>query len=535
MTRTTLDTVLHDAHAAGLLPADAAASITPARPWPIVLLTALGAWLAAIPLLGVIGLLLGDFVSRGNGAYLIGALVLAGAVVVLRSRDVPLFVEQLAVPGLLVGAGSLSFGLFRDLSTQGAAMVLALLAIGVAVVVGRSWLRVLLGAAAAMALALALTAHSEKDLFRLQLPQWWLSWHLVLAVLIAADALQSRLPARLATMLEPTSAGALLATLAALAWWSGSTLLLGASQDALLSELVFSHRSGWQAGTMQSVSALLAAAAALWLGRAWPSLRRTWCGGVALVCVVLAWFMPALGAALLVAALSAVAHRWRIAAAACLAAAWIVGSFYYQLAWPLATKAIVLVAAGAVLGALAWWAHGRAGASTAPPAPAAPPTAALSWTGIALTALAVLATANLGIWQKEQLIARGETVLVELAPVDPRSLMQGDYMRLNFRLPSDVLRHGDVLTSTRPHVVGKRDERGVTTLLRLDNGTPLASDERRIELTPKNGSWVLVSDAWFFKEGEAERWGKARYGEFRVEPGGRALLVGLRDGQLQPL
>ncbi|XOT97907.1 GDYXXLXY domain-containing protein, partial [Alcaligenes pakistanensis] len=28
----------------------------------------------------------------------------------------------------------------------------------------------------------------------------------------------------------------------------------------------------------------------------------------------------------------------------------------------------------------------------------------------------------------------GQTVLLELAPVDPRSLMQGDYMSLNFAL-----------------------------------------------------------------------------------------------------
>ena len=47
----------------------------------------------------------------------------------------------------------------------------------------------------------------------------------------------------------------------------------------------------------------------------------------------------------------------------------------------------------------------------------------------------MLPVANVGIWQKEQLIAHGQPVFVELAPVDPRSLMQGDYMRLEFRVP----------------------------------------------------------------------------------------------------
>ena len=84
-------------------------------------------------------------------------------------------------------------------------------------------------------------------------------------------------------------------------------------------------------------------------------------------------------------------------------------------------------------------------------------------------------------------------------------------------------------------VVARRDARGIATLQRLDHGEPLATDEIRIELSPKNQSWVLVTDAWFFKEGEAERWARAKYGEFRVGSDGRALLVGLRGAELQPL
>ena len=83
--------------------------------------------------------------------------------------------------------------------------------------------------------------------------------------------------------------------------------------------------------------------------------------------------------------------------------------------------------------------------------------------------------------------------------------------------------------------MARRDARGVATLLRIDDGTPLAADEMRIELSPKDGRWILVSDAWFFREGEAERWARAKYGEFRVDAGGRALLVGLRGAGLEAL
>jgi len=53
-----------------------------------------------------------------------------------------------------------------------------------------------------------------------------------------------------------------------------------------------------------------------------------------------------------------------------------------------------------------------------------------------------------------------------------------------------------------------------------------------IELSPGARRWVVVSDAWFFKEGDGARWSKARYGEFRVMPDGRALLVGMADEKL---
>ena len=157
-------------------------------------------------------------------------------------------------------------------------------------------------------------------------------------------------------------------------------------------------------------------------------------------------------------------------------------------------------------------------------------------TRYAMHVVLVLAVANIGIWQKENLIAHGLPVFVALAPVDPRSLMQGDFMALRFSVPSegaDAIHDG--AGARRPKVVARRDARGIATLQRLDSGQPLAADELRIELSPKNGGWVLVTDAWFFKEGEADRWARARYGEFCVGSDGRALLVGLRGAELQKL
>jgi len=120
-------------------------------------------------------------------------------------------------------------------------------------------------------------------------------------------------------------------------------------------------------------------------------------------------------------------------------------------------------------------------------------------------------------------------VFIELAPVDPRSLMQGDYMALRFRLADGALRHQST-DGQRSLAIGKRDADGVLRLTRIgDARSELAPDELMIELIQKRGQWIVVTDAWYFKEGTAKKWEAARFGEFRVLPNGRALLVGLAD------
>ena len=568
MSATPLDAAVRAAIAEGWLPPGAAAAPQDVRPWPVVLLTAFGAWLAALPLFALVGLTLGDLLQRGPGAYFVAAIVLGGAIVALRRRDLPLFVEQLIVPTLIVGAGLLAWGLYRDLPPAAASVVLAFVSLVAAAVIARPWLRVVLGAAAATLLALA-WAPWHGGWAGQALARFWTAWHVDLALWLAAGVVLrtalvdgSRAPA--AAAVESLRAGWLLATLAGLAWWSGMTFLVGAT----LSRGPFGDAigggtapGGTTMAVLRAVSVLLAVAAAAWAARCWPTLRNAAAAGVAGVLIALAGFMPALGATLLALAACATGKRWRLASTAGLVAAWIVGGFYYQLAWPLATKAVVLVVAGVALGLLAWLSSRMrtpsalsTSSSAAVPTvaeanrPQAPPLA-LRWgtgdsrsipidrLGIVATALFVVLAANVAIWQKEDLIDRGQPVFVDLAPADPRSLMQGDYMRLEFRMPPEVQADlgGGLLDRQRPHVVGRRDARDIVTLVRVHKGEPLAAGELRIELTPLRGDWVLVSDAWSFAEGEADRWARARYGEFRVDAKGKALLVGLRGANLEKL
>lgn len=56
---------------------------------------------------------------------------------------------------------------------------------------------------------------------------------------------------------------------------------------------------------------------------------------------------------------------------------------------------------------------------------------------------------------KQTLIAEGRPVFLELGPVDPRSLMQGDYMRLAFGLPTPSKGIMAGPGAQRPRAIGK--------------------------------------------------------------------------------
>ncbi len=529
-----LDDVMARAKAAQLLPEGATRPGDEQRPWPVVLLTALGAWLAAIPLVGVVGLLLGPLITNPVGPYLVGTLLLVGSAVVLRSAQVPLFVEQLAVPGLLVGGGALGFGFYQHLPHAMASLVLAAVAVGLAFCIRQAWLRSLLGVLAASLTGLALV--EPRGWFRSHSGElMWTIAHLLLAIAIVGSAWQGWWRGRGAA-LESLLSGWWLVVLVGLAALAGMTFLVGGvAGGGLAGELA--REVGGTPGLgmgpgLRVMSALLTVGAAGLVWRAWPGVRQASFVAVALCAAGLAFFMNTLGGTCLALAWLVCTQRWRLAAVAGVAAAWIVGAFYYALAWDLATKALVLVGLGAVIGAAAWWLRApRVHAA----AEVRAPVGRHAWYVGGAAAVTLLVSAS-AIWQKQELIARGQPVYVALAPVDPRSLMQGDFMRLNFVVPSELLDAPPSATARRPKVVARRDERGVATLQRVAQpGETLGPGEFLFELTPKGGGWILVSDAWFFREGEADLWAKARFGEFRVMPDGRALLVGMADEKLQAI
>ena len=163
---------------------------------------------------------------------------------------------------------------------------------------------------------------------------------------------------------------------------------------------------------------------------------------------------------------------------------------------------------------------------------------------IALIVLVVaLGLVNWSIFKKENHLSQGAIVYLELAPVDPRSLMQGDYMALNFRVAQQVY---EALPKFDEHrswnsnagdgfVVVKLDKERRAHFVRLFTGGTLAPDELKLQYRVRNGAVKFATNAFFFQEGHAQLYEAARYGQFRVNDRGEILLAAMYDQHLNLL
>jgi uncharacterized membrane-anchored protein len=142
-----------------------------------------------------------------------------------------------------------------------------------------------------------------------------------------------------------------------------------------------------------------------------------------------------------------------------------------------------------------------------------------------VSSLFVFSVFNYAIWQKERIIATGDTVYLKLAPVDPRSLLQGDYMRLRYAIE----REATVSDIVRGFLVVLPDANGVAQYRRVYDGTPLASDEKLFRFHPSSRSVRIVPDSFLFQEGHATRYEGAEYGIFKFAGPDKYVLVGLAD------
>ncbi|SFK39925.1 GDYXXLXY domain-containing protein [Methylophaga sulfidovorans] len=156
-----------------------------------------------------------------------------------------------------------------------------------------------------------------------------------------------------------------------------------------------------------------------------------------------------------------------------------------------------------------------------------------------LSLLVILLAVNWSIYRQEQVLTQGKTVLLKLMPVDPRSLMQGDYMELNFELANQIRRqliqqNTDTASSGKlktqdGYVVVKINQNQEGEFVRIDDGEALAENELRLFFRVRHGKIKFASNGFFFQEGKASEYENAKFGEFKVGEDGNLLLVDLTE------
>jgi uncharacterized membrane-anchored protein len=262
--------------------------------------------------------------------------------------------------------------------------------------------------------------------------------------------------------------------------------------------------------------------------------------GMAALAVLAARYVPGVGLALLWLLLAHLRKSTALQTIASIQLAGFLFFFYYQLETTLLHKSLWVLSTGAVLLIGATLLRPRALDVDGKPKPVRRPR---MLPALALVGLTVGLVVGPSI-QKQRILASGQTVLLPLAPVDPRSLMQGDYMQLRYELeleierafgqPFDELhdlpRHGELVIAV--------DDEGVGHFVRIDDGTPLQERERLLEYRLREdwGQNLRVgAETFLFEEGTAALYEGARFGELVVSADGEAILVGLRDANQQPL
>ena len=148
---------------------------------------------------------------------------------------------------------------------------------------------------------------------------------------------------------------------------------------------------------------------------------------------------------------------------------------------------------------------------------------------LAVTVIAVLSMINVEIVSKERIVREGTTALLRIAPRDPRSLLQGDYMALRYSMAgavaSEAVRSG-IDDGIAVVELGELDE---AKFVALYTGQQLQDRQHLLRYRKRGDTVRIASDAYFFEAGTDREYSRARFGEIRIASNGDAVLIGLRD------
>ncbi|MGG1619533.1 GDYXXLXY domain-containing protein [Paenibacillus sp. NRS-1782] len=209
-----------------------------------------------------------------------------------------------------------------------------------------------------------------------------------------------------------------------------------------------------------------------------------------------------------------------------------IGFKYYDLLWTLLYKSFTLALVGVIAIGITWWADRRMAHSGKTAFDA--DHRSFSFIRLSPLLIAVVIVLQLGVIgyqtvRSETLLATGASIKLKLAPVDPRSLLQGDYVMLNYDISTPFSQ--DNWNRGKVKVVLTPGSQGVYIADRLyQDGEKLAHHEVIL-----NGQWDGTRiqygiENYFIPEGTGRNVEQnAHYAYIRVSQNGDALLERLSD------
>ena len=241
------------------------------------------------------------------------------------------------------------------------------------------------------------------------------------------------------------------------------------------------------------------------------------------------------------------------------------GGFYYQLSIPLLYKGVLLVSFAVIFAIIALFLHARYKSPSQSAVENHSVFKAPIWL-VSVFVIALLGAVNYKVQQFEDVLATGKPVVLKIAPVDPRSLMQGDYMVLNYAILSEI-QQSQVLSESnesletsesidtgeanetmgidesspsgkKAYILVHLDKNHVATLCEAQSEIPTdfkhCTPNVYLPIRYKGWSPELPSQDYFFAEGKGEYYAQSEYAEYRFKDG-ILLLARLLDKDLKGL
>ncbi len=155
---------------------------------------------------------------------------------------------------------------------------------------------------------------------------------------------------------------------------------------------------------------------------------------------------------------------------------------------------------------------------------------------LVLGAMALLVGFNYAVFSKTQTLQHGQVVKLKLAPRDPRGLLTGDYMTLNYEIANRLRGAFPDRQSADGYVLVGLNANGVGEYVSHGSSAPNPGPQQlALQFRQRGRDIKFATNAYYFQEGQAKTFERARYGEFRVSQKGELLLTHLLDEGLQRL